>query len=151
MPGRCVLNGLETVPVLSELAKLDTLGRQFVQLAKCFQTVVRLGTYMDKVLAHNSLQACKRTMFFLPLPHNKMTETLDNLDKQLPETSPSPELYIIVNSQPTKAKVVWYTLVDVNCIKKAQKVLQEINWLYNDTEDTAVDNAVKNRSCQHCV
>ena len=53
MPPRCVLNGLETVAVPTELAKLDTLSKQFIQLAKCFQTVVRLGTYTCKVPLYN--------------------------------------------------------------------------------------------------
>ena len=36
LPLRCVLNGLETVPIPSELAKLDALSSQLVQCAKCY-------------------------------------------------------------------------------------------------------------------
>ena len=144
MPGRCVLNGLETAPVPEELAKLSSLGRQFVQLAKCFQTVVRLGTYMGKVPSYNSLKASKGTMFFLPLPHSKTSETLNDVEQSLPSDLPSPELYIIVNGQPTKSKVVWRSLVDVNAVKQAKKKLQEINWLYKELDDDVVDEAVKN-------
>ena len=43
MPARCVLNGLQTVPIPPELAVLDQLSRQLIQRAKCYQTVVRLG------------------------------------------------------------------------------------------------------------
>ena len=43
MPARCVLNGLQTVPIPPEL---DQLSRQ---RAKYYQTVVRLGTYTGKV------------------------------------------------------------------------------------------------------
>ena len=68
MPPRCVLNGLEVVPIPDELSKLDCLSRQFIQRAKCYQTVVRLGTYTHKVPAYNSLKACKGNMFFLPSP-----------------------------------------------------------------------------------
>ena len=39
----------------------------------------------------------------------------------------SPELYIIVNGRPTKSKVVWRTLVDVNHIKAAVSVFVLIN------------------------
>ena len=39
MPGRCVLNGLETTPIPSKLASLGTMGRQFLQ---CFQTAFKL-------------------------------------------------------------------------------------------------------------
>ena len=45
LPPRCVLNGLETVPIPPELSKLDTLSSQLLQRAKCYQTVIRLGTY----------------------------------------------------------------------------------------------------------
>ena len=41
----CVLNGLETVLIPRELAKLDVSSSQLIQCAKCYQTVVRLGTY----------------------------------------------------------------------------------------------------------
>ena len=74
LPARCVLNGLQTVPVPPELVKLDCLSKQLIQRAKCYQTVVRLGTYTAKVPMYNSLKACKGTMFFLPLPFNKTLE-----------------------------------------------------------------------------
>ena len=144
MPARCVLNGLQTVPIPPELAKLDTLSSQFIQLAKCFQTIVRLGTYMGKVPSYNSLKACKGTMFFLPLPHNKTIETLNDVTEALPSSLPSPELYIIVNGKPTKTNVVWRSLVDVNAVKRAKEKLEEINWLYRELDDNVVDEAVKN-------
>ena len=46
MPPRCVLNGLENVPIPPELAVLDPLSRQLIQRAKCYQTIVRLGIYI---------------------------------------------------------------------------------------------------------
>ena len=67
MPPRCVLNGLEVIPIPEELKKLDDLSKQLIQRAKAFQTVVRLGTYANKkVPSYNSLKACKGNMFFLP-------------------------------------------------------------------------------------
>ena len=45
MPARCVLNGLQTVPIPPELTALDLLSRQLIQRAKCYQTVVRLGLH----------------------------------------------------------------------------------------------------------
>ena len=62
LPSRCVLNGLETVSIPPELLRLDTLSAQLIQRAKCYQTVVRLGTYTAKVPAYNSLNACKGTV-----------------------------------------------------------------------------------------
>ena len=109
MPSRCLLNGLATEPVPGELAHLDALSRQLIQRAKAFQTVVRLGSITAKVPIYNSLQACKGTMFFLPLPLKQTLETLQEVLK--PDTSaphvatrqsklPKPELYIIVNGKP---------------------------------------------------
>ena len=69
MPARCVLNGMQTVPIPQELAKLDLLSRQLIQRAKCYQTIVRLGTYTGKVPIYNSLQACKGTMFITTVDH----------------------------------------------------------------------------------
>ena len=45
VPGRCVLNGLKCEPIPNELNNMDPLSLQLIQRAKCFQTVVRLGTY----------------------------------------------------------------------------------------------------------
>ena len=53
LPARCVLNGLQLDPVPPELAKLDSLSKQLIQRAKCYQTVVRLGTYTGKVPVYN--------------------------------------------------------------------------------------------------
>ena len=84
-----------------------------------------------KVPIYNSLQACKGTMFFLPLP---LTSTLKTLEEvQIPANNgtsashvvirkshlPNPKLYIIVNGKLKSGKVVWQTMVNVNAIKAA--------------------------------
>ena len=142
MPARCVLNGLQTVPIPKELAKLDLLSRQLIQRAKCYQTIVRLGTYTGKVLTYNSLQACKGTMFFLPLPLKKTLETLNQVE-QHGFVLPDPELYIIVNGRPTKSNVVWCSLVNVNHVKTAIKTLRSCNWLYKNVPEKSIDESTK--------
>ena len=142
MPARCVLNGLQTVPIPPELAKLDLLSRQLIQRAKCYQTIVRLGTYTGKVPTYNSLQACKGTMFFLPLPLSKTLETLNKVD-QHSSVLPDPELYIIVNGRPTKSKVVWRTMVNVSQIKTAIKALRSCNWLHKNVNESCIDESTK--------
>ena len=77
MPSHCVLNGIYTISVPDELAKLNKLETQLIQRAKCFQTVVRLGTYTGKVPIYNALKAAKGTMFFLPLDLQNTLERLD--------------------------------------------------------------------------
>ena len=79
LPARCVLNGLQTVPMPPELAKLDCLSKQLIQRAKCYQTVVCLGTYTAEVPMYNSLKACKGTIFLLSLPFNKTLDTTPNV------------------------------------------------------------------------
>ena len=64
IPARSVLNGLYTEPVPEELANLTPLETQFIQRAKCFQTVGRLGTYTGKVPIYNRMKGVKGTMFF---------------------------------------------------------------------------------------
>ena len=48
-----------------------------------------------------------------------------------------------MNGKPTKSKVVWRSLVDVNRVKKVVDKLRQINWLYEDTADDAVDDSTK--------
>ena len=139
---RCVLNGLQTVPAPPELAKLDCLSKQLIQCAKCYQTVVHLGTYTAKVPVYNSLKACKGTMFFLPLQFNKTLKTLGQV-KHLSSALPEPELYIILNGKPTKQQVVWRSLVNVDLVKTTVRKLTETNWLYKGLDDKSVDEAAK--------
>ena len=49
IPARCVLNNLQSEPLLDELKGLDPFSCQLIQLVKCFETVVRLGNYTAKV------------------------------------------------------------------------------------------------------
>ena len=87
---------------------MDPLSLQLIQGTKCFQTVVRLGTYTGKVPSYNSLNAIKGAMIHLPFPLEKTMATLDEAGIDSPKL-PKPELYIIVNGQPTKSNTVWQT------------------------------------------
>ena len=150
MPGRCVLNGLYTEPVPQELSSLNSLESLFIQRAKCFQTVVRLGTYTGKVPIYNSLKAIKGTMFFLPLP---LQNTLDRLDEagfkaefstdDVTSTLVDPELYIIVDGRPSKDKIVWQGLVDIDNVRHAVEKLKDTNWLYKNVDEGSVDECAK--------
>ena len=80
-------------------------------------------------------------MLFLPLPLDTTLQALEEVGENT--TLASPELYVIVNGRPTKSKVVWCTLVDVNHIRAAASKLREINWLYKHIHEDSVDEAVR--------
>ena len=146
LPSRCVLNGLEVEPVPKELANLDQLSKQLIQKAKAFQAVYRLGTYTGKVPSHNSLKACKGTMFFLPLPLEKTVKTLDEVSKKDDGAAtglPNPELFIIVNSKSKSSKVVWQSLIDICALRDALRKLKDINWVYADVNESSLDDAAR--------
>ena len=113
------------------------------QTKRCISTTKR--TVAAKVPVYHSLKACKGTIFFLPLPLNKMLETLDQVESHSNGASslPDPELYIIVNGKPTTSKVVWRSLVNVDNVKTAVQKLREINWLYSEVKDDFVDDVSK--------
>ena len=122
MPGRCIINGLESPPIPKELKDLDPFTVKFLQLAKAFQTVVRLSTYTNKVPSYNSLKAIK---------------TLAESDL------PKPELYVIVDGAPTKEKVIWRSFIDIKKIKAALNKLKDINWLYRNVKLDSVEESAE--------
>ena len=103
---------------------------------------------------YNATKGLKGTMFFLPLPLQNTIEAFDDLgindlvsdDLQM---LPDPELYILLDGRPTKDKVVWQTLVDVNDIKKAVNKLKETNWLYKNINENSFIKI--SRQCQSSV
>ena len=146
LPSRCVLNGLEVEPVPKELENLDPLSKQLIQKAKAFQAVYRLGTYTGKVPSHNSLKACKGTMFFLPLPLEKTVKTMEEVNKKFDCSVtglPNPELFIIVNSKSKTKKVVWQSLIDICGLRDALRKLKDINWVYADVDEASLDDAAR--------
>ena len=62
---------------------------------------------------------------------------------ELPDHLPDPELHILVDSRPTKDKVIWQGLVNIGNVKKAVKKLKDTNWLYGNLSDSSVDAAEK--------
>ena len=69
-------------------------------------------------------------------------------------TLPDPELYIIVECRPTKDKVDWQGIVDVDNVRHAVDKLRETNWLYRTLDESSVDEAAKKTIevvCKWCV
>ena len=92
-------------------------------------------------------------MFFLPLPLDKTLQTIDEVHNNKSGEGlaglPDPELYIIVNGKPSKNKILWQSVVNVEHVKAAVEKLREINWLYADVKDSSIDDA--SRRVIECV
>ena len=56
---------------------------------------------------------------------------------------PDPELYIIVDSRPTKDKIIWQGLVDIDNMRRAVEKLKDTNWLYRNMDDGSIDEAAR--------
>ena len=139
IPPRAVVNGLETAPLPDELKWFDAFSLQLIQLAKTFQTVIRLHPYSKKVPSYNCLKACRGNMFILPLPMANTAETLALNECGLPK----PQLYVKVDGVPTKKNVLWWKFVDINKIEGALTKLKEINWLYVDVQPGKVEQSME--------
>ena len=91
-------------------------------------------------------------MFFLPLPLEKTLKTIEEVWKTPGEGMaglPDPELYTVVNGKPSKNKILWQSIVNVDHIKAAVLKLKEINWLYADVDNSSIDDA--SRRVTECV
>jgi hypothetical protein len=85
-------------------------------------------------------------MFFLPLPLEKMVQTLEDVKNKVDGAVtglPDPELFIIVNSKSKTSKVVWQSLIDVCALRDALRKLKDINWVYADIDEGSLDNAAR--------
>uniref|UniRef100_A0A1X7VRZ3 Uncharacterized protein n=1 Tax=Amphimedon queenslandica TaxID=400682 RepID=A0A1X7VRZ3_AMPQE len=91
---------LQCEPLPKELENLDPLRCQSLQRAKCFQTIVRLGTRTLKVPTYNSLKALKGTKLYLTQPLEKTVEFLNEVGIDTIHLR-NPEFYKIINGQPT--------------------------------------------------
>ena len=99
---------------------------------------------MGKVPSHNSLKACKGTMFFLPLPLEKTVQTLEEEKNKVEGVAtglPDPELCIIVNSKAKTNKTVWQSLINVDRLREALRKLKDINCMYADIDECGLDAA----------
>ena len=89
----------------------------------------------------------------MPLPLEKTLKTIDEVHNNKSGEGlaglPDPELYIIVNGKPSKNKILWQLVVNVEHVKAAIEKLREINWLYADVEDSSIDDA--SRRVIECV
>ena len=133
LPPRCALNGLQTIPI-----PLELLTHYSFSEPSLIKQLLGLECILLKYLSIILLKHVK-----VPCSSSLASETLDEVRDSSKVALPNPELYVIVNGKPTKGKVVWRNLVNVNQIKTAVQKLTEINWLYKNVDDESVDEAAK--------
>ena len=73
----------------------------------------------------------------------KTMKTLSDAKDFRPKNLPDPELLVILNSEATKTKKIWHTLVDVKKVQSAFDILKDINWLYGNLDDESLDDVAK--------
>jgi hypothetical protein len=123
MPPYCILN-LFTNNVPEEVSILNTFEKILIQRAKAFQTVIKMGSVMNKKLPERQMiQKVKGRTFHLPLP---IQETLNKLCSNTDAINVNHELFILVRGIPTKSKIIWEEMVNV------KKVFDALMWLKNN-------------------
>lgn len=124
MPVYCIWNNLLTNHVPEVISSLNTFEKILIQRAKAFQTVLKMGTVMNKKLPQRQMmQKVKGRTFHLPLP---LQETFDKLCDKTDPINMNHELFILVRGVPTKSKIIWEEIDDV------KKVFDALTWLKNN-------------------
>lgn len=127
-PPTCILNALEVKPPPVCLTRLNDYEKIFIQRAKAFQVVTRMGTVSDRKEPNKHLiQKIKGKTFHLPMPLQKTLEKLPRPDQAI---NPNQDLYILVRGNPTKQKQIWQSFVNVQHIYEALQWLKQNNPLY---------------------
>ena len=138
LPAYCILNNLHVNNVPEVISSLNTFEKILIQRAKAFQTVVKMGTVINKKLPERQMiQTVKGRTFHLPLP---LQETFNKLCLETDAINSNHELYILVRGIPTKSKIIWEEIVDIKKIFDALTWLKVNNPLYShiilpDTHD----------------
>ncbi|KAL6418255.1 hypothetical protein ACFW04_012241 [Cataglyphis niger] len=116
MPAYCILNNLFTDDVPEVISSLNTFEKILIQRAKAFQTVLKMGTVINK-----------------KLPQRQMVqkETLNKLCSITDPINDNHELYILIRGIPTKSKIIWGEIVNIKKVFDALTWLKRNNTLYS--------------------
>lgn len=151
-PATCVLNDLFVGTISSEISQLNDYEKLLIQRAKAFQVVVSMNPVANKSLPNREMvKKCKGRTFHLPLP---LEETLNKLPKPEDPLNINQELYIMVRGRPTKSKIIWEDIVDINKVYAALCYLKQVNPLYSEIKLPNVPNHLLqtiNDNLQHLI
>ncbi|CAG4976487.1 unnamed protein product [Parnassius apollo] len=116
LPAACVLNDLQVSTVPPQIAELNDYEKILIQRAKAFQVVMLMNPVANKHLPNrNMVKKVKGRTFHLPLPLEETLKKLPRPEHLITNT----EMYIMVRGMPTKSKIVWEDIVDVNKVYQA--------------------------------
>lgn len=128
MPSTCVLNDLYVSAIPPEISQLNEYEKILIQRAKAFQALISMKPIGKKLVPNRQMiKKVKGRTFHLPLP---LEETLKTLPDPEDPINKNPELYILVRGVPTKSKIIWEDIVNVNKIYAALKYLKHTNAHY---------------------
>ncbi|KAI5733727.1 hypothetical protein M8J76_015236 [Diaphorina citri] len=128
MPSTCVLNDLHYAPVPDEIKNLNNFEKMLIQRAKAFQVVSCMIPVGKKHIPNrHAIKKVKGRAFHLPLP---LDSTLKKLPKVEDPLNKDQELFVLMRSSPSKNKVIWQDLVDVNKVYSALAYLKDHNLHY---------------------
>ena len=135
IPEYTKLNNLYLDETPEVISTLNIYEKILIQLAKVYQTIVRLET-KQRFTKHKGIPALKGCAIHLPLT----TQATNNyVSESLPNYS---ILNIIVESIPTKNNIIWSQLVNLKKVYAALNYLTQYNHLYthknNDTKQYRV-------------
>ena len=129
LPSRCILNGLQFDSVPAEIAELNQYEKVLIQRAKVYQIVTKSNTIAAKKIPPSSkISRVHGSTFHLPLPLQETLKRLPKPEDALPEHG---ELFILLQSIPSRHKVVWQDLINMQKVYSALQKLKEINPLYH--------------------
>ena len=149
-----VFNNLELDKTPPELAALNDMECVFIQKAKCFQVIYRLGMVGSKLPTSDHLRVQKGVIVHYPLP---ISETL----RILPDASSMPNdanIFILLYGVPTKNRIVWQSLINVDKVKAAFEWLRRNNPEYSSVSadwiplqfDSLDDSKLENSTVEAC-
>ncbi|KAL7290831.1 hypothetical protein TKK_0015569 [Trichogramma kaykai] len=125
MPSMCVLNNMAVAEIPIEISNLNEFEKTLIQRAKAFQSILKLDTVMKKNIPHHvKIDKVKGRTFHLPLP---IEETLEKICSETDPLNTDNNLFILVRSWPSKAKIIWEDLIDIKKIWKALDWLKRNN------------------------
>ena len=113
MPRTSLINHMDTGKTPREISQLNQFERLFIKLASHFAVYInfKLATTLRKRKSDEKMKAIKGFAVNIPVP---IQDNVNKIGDGRPGKLIDPQKYLILHSNPTKSKIVWKSLIDVN-------------------------------------